>query len=144
MLDLKLIREDPEAVRAALARRGEQAGAGLDAVLALDGERRALIPRLEGLRAERNAVVEAIAHAKRAGEDASEAIATQREVGAREKQLTRELSEIEERLQAALAPLPNLSDPTAAPGPEDEPSRSSGSLVWMGMGRATTWNWPVP
>ncbi len=120
MLDLKLIREDPDAVRTALARRGEQAGAGLDAVLALDGERRALIPRLEGLRAERNAVVEAIAQAKRAGEDASGAIAAQREVGAREKQLTRELSEIEERLQAALAPLPNLPDPTAAPGPEDE------------------------
>jgi seryl-tRNA synthetase len=120
VLDLKLIREDPDGVRAALARRGEQAGAGLDAVLALDGERRALIPRLEGLRAERNAVVEAIAQAKRAGEDASEAIAAQREVGSREKQLSRELSELEERLQAALAPLPNLPDATAAPGPEDE------------------------
>jgi seryl-tRNA synthetase len=120
VLDLKLIREDPERVRAGLARRGGDAAAGLDLVLALDGERRALIPRLEGLRAERNAVVEAIAQAKRAGDDASEAIAAQREVGAREKQLSRELSGIEERLQAALAPLPNLPDPTAAPGPEDE------------------------
>jgi seryl-tRNA synthetase len=120
VLDLKLIREDPERVRAALARRGGDASAGLDLVLDLDGQRRALIPTLEGLRAERNAVVEAIAQAKRAGEDAGEAIAAQREVGAREKQLSRELSEIEERLQAALAPLPNLPDATAAPGPEDE------------------------
>jgi seryl-tRNA synthetase len=120
VLDLKLIREDPERVREALARRGRDAAAGLDLVLALDGERRALIPRLEGLRAERNAVVEAIAQVKRAGEDASDAIAAQREVGTREKQLTRELSEIEERLQAALAPLPNLPEMTAAPGPEDE------------------------
>jgi seryl-tRNA synthetase len=120
VLDLKLIRDDPERVRAGLARRGGDATAGLDRVLELDGQRRALIPSLEGLRAERNAVVEAIAQAKRAGEDANEAIAAQREVGAREKQLSRELSEVEEQLQAALAPLPNLPDPTAAPGPEDE------------------------
>jgi seryl-tRNA synthetase len=120
VLDLKLIREQPEQVRAELARRGKDAAAELDLVLELDGQRRALIPRLEELRASRNTAVEAIARAKRAGDDASEAIATQREVGAREKELSRELVEIEERLQAALAPLPNLPDPTAAPGPEDE------------------------
>ncbi|MGA9284290.1 MAG: serine--tRNA ligase [Solirubrobacteraceae bacterium] len=120
MLDLKLIREDPDRVRAALARRDEGAAAGLERVLELDTRRRELIPGVEDLRAERNAAAEAIAQAKRAGEDASEAIARQREVGAREKDLSRELAEIEERLQAALAPLPNLPDPTAAPGPEDE------------------------
>jgi seryl-tRNA synthetase len=120
VLDLKLIREDPERVRAALARRGEQAVAGLDAVLELDARRRALIPTLEELRASRNAAADAIAQAKRAGEDASDAIATQREVGAREKQLTGDLAEIEQQLQAALAPLPNLPDPSAAPGPTDE------------------------
>ena len=120
MLDLKLIRDEPERVRAELARRGEEAAAGVDLVLELDGQRRALIPRLEELRASRNTAVEAIAQAKRAGEDASEAIALQREVGAREKELSRELAEIEERLQTVLAPLPNLPDPSAAPGPEDE------------------------
>jgi seryl-tRNA synthetase len=120
VLDLKLIRDEPERVRAELARRGEDAASGLDLVLELDGRRRALIPRLEELRASRNTAVDAIAQAKRDGEDASEAIARQREVGAREKELSRELAEIEERLQAALAPLPNLPDPGAAPGPEDE------------------------
>jgi len=119
VLDLKLIREDPDRVRAALARRGEGAAAGLGRVLELDARRRELIPGVEDLRAERNAAADAIAQAKRSGEDASEAIARQREVGAREKDLSRELTEIEERLQAALAPLPNLPDPTAAPGPED-------------------------
>jgi seryl-tRNA synthetase len=120
VLDLKLIREDPERVRAELARRGEGAVAGLDSVLELDAQRRAAIPRVEQLRASRNAAAEAIAQAKRAGEDASEAIARQREIGAREKQLSRELADIEERLTATLATLPNLPDPTAAPGPEDE------------------------
>jgi seryl-tRNA synthetase len=119
VLDLKLIRDEPERVRAELARRGEDA-AGLDAVLELDGQRRALIPRLEELRASRNAAADAIAQAKRAGEDATEAIASQRDIGAREKEQGRELAEVEERLRDALAPLPNLPDPTAAPGPEDE------------------------
>jgi seryl-tRNA synthetase len=126
VLDLKRIREEPDAVRAALARRGPEAGEGLDRVLELDAQRRALIPQLEELRASRNSAAEAIAQAKRAGEDASEAIASQRELASAEKRLAGELSDIEQRLQAALAPLPNLPDPTAAPGPEDEVIRVVG------------------
>ncbi len=128
MLDLKLIRQDPDAVRAALARRGDEVARRLDAVIGLDGERRALIPRLEELRAQRNEAADTIARAKRSGEDATGAIAAQREAGAREKELSRELAEIEERLEAALAPLPNLPDSTAAPGPEDEVLRVAGDV----------------
>jgi seryl-tRNA synthetase len=126
VLDLKLIRDDPERVRAALARRGEQAAAGLDAVLELDARRRALIPSVEVLRAERNAAADAIAQAKRAGDDTAETIAAQRMVSSREKQLSHVLAEIEELLQQALAALPNLPDPTAAPGPGDEMVRVVG------------------
>jgi seryl-tRNA synthetase len=126
VLDLKLIREEPERVRAELARRGEDAAAGLAAVLELDGQRRALIPRLEELRASRNHAAEKIAQAKRAGEDAIEAIAQQREIGTREKTLSHELAEIEERLHEALAPLPNLPDPTAASGSQDEVIKNFG------------------
>jgi seryl-tRNA synthetase len=120
VLDLRQIRQETDLVREALARRGGDAVAGLELVLALDAERRGLIPRLEELRASRNAAAEAIAQAKRGGEDAGEAIAQQRELAGGEKQLAGELAEVEERLQAALAPLPNLPDPTAAPGPQDE------------------------
>jgi seryl-tRNA synthetase len=134
MLDLKLIREDPERVRAALARRGGQAADGLDAVLELDARRRELIPTLERLRSERNAAADAIAQAKRAGEDAAAAIAVQRVLGAREKQLSGELAQVEEQLQAALAPLPNLPDPTAAPGPEDELVKTVGEPRVAGDG----------
>jgi seryl-tRNA synthetase len=120
MLDLKLIRDEPQLVRAALERRGAEAAAGLERVLELDGERRAAIPRLEELRASRNAAAEAIAQAKRMGEDAAEAIAQQRQLGASEKELSRQLAEVEAQLHDTLAPLPNLPDPSAAPGPEDE------------------------
>jgi seryl-tRNA synthetase len=120
VLDLKLIRQEPDVVRAALARRGPAAVAGLDRVIELDERRRAAIPELEALRARRNAAAEVIAQAKRDGGDAAEAIAEQRELGAREKQLSQQLAAVEVQLDAALAPLPNLPDPTAAPGPEDE------------------------
>jgi seryl-tRNA synthetase len=126
VLDIKLIRQQPEQVRAALARReaGEEgeggAAAGLDRVIELDERRRALIPQLEELRARRNAAADAIAQAKRSGEDAAAAIAEQRELGAREKELAQGLTAVEAELDAALLPLPNLPDPTAAPGPEDE------------------------
>jgi seryl-tRNA synthetase len=127
VLDLKLIREDPDGVRAALARRGEGAADGLDTVIALDGRRRALLPELEGLRAEQNEANGRIRAAGDAAERERE-IAAMREVAARAKELERELGEVEASLQAALAPLPNLPDPTAAPGPEDELVREVGAV----------------
>jgi len=133
VLDLKLIRREPEAVRAALARRGGEVAARLDGVIELDERRRALIPQVEELRAARNAAAEAIAQAKRAGEDAAAAIARQREAGAREKELTRELAALEEQLDAALLALPNLPDPAAAPGPGDELVRVVGEAGLGGL-----------
>jgi seryl-tRNA synthetase len=128
MLDLKRIRQEPDVVRVALERRGEDVAGVVGRVVALDASRRALIPELEQLRAGRNAAAEAIAQAKRAGEDADGAIAEQRELGTREKQFARELGVVEEELQAALQSLPNLPDPTAAPGPEDELVREVGEI----------------
>jgi seryl-tRNA synthetase len=128
VLDLKRIRQEPDAVRAALERRGEDVAGPVGRVVQLDASRRALIPELEELRAARNAAAEAIAQAKRAGEDADGAIAEQRELGTREKQFARELGVVEEELQGVLASLPNLPDPTAAPGPEDELVREVGEI----------------
>jgi seryl-tRNA synthetase len=128
LIDLKLIREDPDRVRAALARRGPEVADGLDRVIELDGRRRALLPELEGLRAEQNAANARIKGATDPGEREEE-IAAMREVAARAKELERELAAVEERLQAALVPLPNLPDPTAAPGPEDELVREVGEIA---------------
>jgi len=112
-------------VRAALTRRGPEAAAGLDRVIELDERRRALLPELEGLRAEQN---EANTRIKSAGsaQEREREIAAMRTVAARAKELERELGAVEEELQGALAPLPNMADPTAAPGPEDELVREVG------------------
>jgi seryl-tRNA synthetase len=126
VLDLKRIRQEPDVVRAALERRGAEAAAGLNRVIELDARRRELLPELEGLRAEQN---EANSRIKSAG-DAQERereIAAMRGVAARAKELERELATVEEGLQAALAPLPNLPDPSAAPGGKDELVRTVGT-----------------
>jgi seryl-tRNA synthetase len=116
MLDLRLLRREPDQARAALARRG--AADAVEEVLELDARRREILPQLEGLRAERNEASEAIGRAKRSGENADEAIAQMREVGARIKSLEAELAQVDAALEEKLATLPNLPDPTAAD--EDE------------------------
>jgi seryl-tRNA synthetase len=125
MLDLKLIRRDPEHVRAALARRGD-AGA-LDRVLALDGRRREILPELEALRARQNQASGAIAQARKAGGDADEAIAAMREVAQRAKALGDDLARVEAELQRALGALPNLPEPDAPD--EDRVVREVGEVV---------------
>jgi seryl-tRNA synthetase len=113
MLDLRLIRSDPDAVRAALGRRGVTEG--VDRVLELDARRRELLPELEALRARKNQASDAIAAAKKAGDDSQPAIEEMREVGAREKELAAELAAVEEELTPTLASLPNLPAPDAPP-----------------------------
>ena len=112
MLDLKLLRREPDQVRAALTRRG--AADAVDELLNLDERRRQVLPQLEALRARRNEASEAIGQAKRSGDDASDAIAQMREVGSQIKALETELGRVEAALDAKLATLPNLPDPTAA------------------------------
>ena len=113
MLDLRLIRRDPDAVRTALARRGDDAR--LDEVLDLDEDWRTATAAAERLRAEQKAASESIAQAKRAGEDAGPALERMRDMSAQVKALTERARTAEERLQTVLATLPNLPDPTAAP-----------------------------
>ena len=96
-------------------------------MIELDLRRRELLPELEGLRAEQNDANGRIRGAADAEERERE-IAAMRGVASRAKALEQEVAEVEEGLQAALAPLPNLPDPTAAAGPEDELVREVGEV----------------
>jgi len=121
MLDIKQIREDAGAVTEALARRGGQYN--LDAVLEVDGRRRERVHAMEQLRAELNAASQAIGQAKKAGEDATEAIAAMRAVGDRIKALEEEVRGLDEELQGQLLTLPNLPDATVPTGKDDADNR---------------------
>ena len=118
MLDMRLIRENPEAVERALADRG---GAELvRPLLALDAERRRLVRESEDLKALRNKASEAIGQAKRRGEDAAAEQARMREVGERIKTLEAELTTVDAEIEALLLQIPNLPDPSVPPGQTED------------------------
>jgi seryl-tRNA synthetase len=118
MLDLKLIRSDPERVKAALARRG--AAEQVDELLALDARRRELLPRIEGAQAERKTLSKQIGEAKQRGESGEEQM---RAVAALKETIESgraELEQVEADLQGIATALPNLPDPDAPDGMTEE------------------------
>jgi seryl-tRNA synthetase len=117
VLDVKLIRDQPEAVERALAQKG--GGELVKQVLDVDVERRRLIKETEDLKAVRNRASEAIGQAKRRGEDAAAEMARMREVADRVKALDGELKVVDERVDELLAQMPNLPHPSAPPGRSD-------------------------
>lgn len=109
MIDVKLLRADPEACRARLARRGDAAlDADLARILELDARRRELLVRSEALKAERNAATEEVARRKKAKEDATELLATLKASGEQVKLLDVEVREVEAALDAQLLRIPNF------------------------------------
>jgi seryl-tRNA synthetase len=118
MLDLKLIRSDPERVKAALARRG--AAAQVDELLALDARRRELLPRIEGAQAERKTISKTIGEAKQRGEDAAEQMAAVAELKQAIESGKAELEQVDADLQRVAMALPNLPDPDAPEGMTEE------------------------
>ena len=118
MLDLKLIRSDPERVKAALARRG--AAERVDELLALDARRRELLPRIEGAQAERKTLSKQIGEAKQRGEDGAEQMAAVTSLKETIEAGKAELEEIEAELGQVAAALPNLPDPDAPEGMTEE------------------------
>ena len=118
MLDLKLIRSDPERVKAALARRG--AAEQVDELLALDAHRRALLPQIESAQNARKMLSEQVGRRKQSGEDASGLI---EQVAEHKKTIEagkEELERVEAELGALALTLPNIPDPDAPDGDSDE------------------------
>jgi seryl-tRNA synthetase len=118
MLDLKLIRSDPERVKTALARRG--AGERVDELLALDERRRSLLPEVENAQAERRALSKQIGAAKQAGEEAERLMATVQGLKERIEAGKAELEDVERALGELALTLPNLPDPDAPEGMTEE------------------------
>ena len=109
MIDLKRVRQDPDAARAALERRLDPAlGPALDELLALDRRRRSLLTRAEQLKAERNAATEEVARRKRAGEPADELLATLKLSSDAVKSLDSEVREVDGNVDALALSLPNF------------------------------------
>lgn len=103
MLDLELIRRNPEFVSSALATRGEDAP--VESILALDAKRREIIQGRDELRSRRNSVSKDLG---RSGERPPDLIQEMRGLGEEVKRLEEEIRGIEQELEALLSRLPNI------------------------------------
>lgn len=117
MLDINLIRENPEVVRKALRDR-QMDPAPVDSVLALDAKRRAAIAEVENLKAERNAVSKEISQTKDAAARQAR-IEAMRVVGDKIAALDKEVAEVETELTGLTGTLPNIPDPRTPYGKDD-------------------------
>ena len=108
MLDVKMVRSNPDEVRKALQRKGAASASSLDEFLTLEEERRRLLTDVEGMRAERKRASDDIAAVKKSGGDADEAIAAMRALGDTIKEREASLADVEERLRTMLLEIPNL------------------------------------
>jgi len=114
MLDIKLIREQPELVKAGIARRGDDP-AIIDQILTLDTRRRELLNQVETLKATRNAASKEISKMKEpAARDAR--IAEMRGVGEQIAALDHQVAEVEREWQLQMLLAPNLPHPDVPNG----------------------------
>lgn len=118
MLDLRLLRADTERVRTDLTRRG--VGDDLDRVLDLDRTAREVRTRVEEVRAERGRISKTIGVAKREGRNADAEQEQARALGDALVADEAELRELEAARDAVLLGLPNLAEPAAPDGGEDD------------------------
>lgn len=116
MIDINTIREHPDEVRTAMA--ALNADAPIDAVLALDAQRRQMLQDVETLRAERNAASKEIGRSRDAA-DRQARIEAMRAVGDRIQVLEEQLKSVEDDLSGAMLLVPNLPAPGVPVGPDE-------------------------
>ncbi len=117
MIDIKLLREQPDLVKAGFVRRGEDP-ALVDAVLALDERRRTLLTEVEQLKATRNAASKEVPKIKDPAAKAAR-IAEMRALGDQIDQLDKEVGAIEQQFSGQMLALPSLPHPSVPTGTSD-------------------------
>ena len=118
MLDIKLIRENPELVKQRLAARGRGDEAHVAEIAAFDEKRRKLATESDNLKAERNKASKEIGAAKSKGQDAGPAMAAMKQVGDKIAALDKEIAVVEAQLQDTLLVIPNLPHESVTIGKE--------------------------
>ncbi|MCI9587017.1 MAG: serine--tRNA ligase [Oscillospiraceae bacterium] len=147
MLDIKFVRDNPEAVRENIKKKFQESKLPLvDQVLALDGENRAVMAEANDLRAKRNALSKQVGmlmgQAKRDPSKLEEAEAAKAAVKAnadRLAQLEQREEELEEEIRTIMMTLPNIIDPSVPIGPDD-----SHNVEAERFGEPKTPDFPIP
>jgi len=121
MLDIKLIRKDPEFVSQCIKNKGEKAQ--LDKVLELDNKHRQLLFEFEEKRKVQNTVSKEIAQLKKQGQTANDQITAMKKVADEVKVIQQEISEISEALDKELLAIPNIFDKSVPIGFDESDNR---------------------
>lgn len=111
MLDIKIIRENPEEVKTRLKGKLVDCDAAIDRILVLDGQRRELIFKTENAKSEQNKVSKEVPQLKKAGQDTTEVLNRMNALKNDIKALDDELRQVEDEYTELMLSLPNLPDP---------------------------------
>ncbi len=116
MLDIRLIKENPQNVIDRLRAKGKEAEADIYRVIELDAKRRELIASSETLKAEQNKTTKLVPVYKKEGKDCTPIFAQMKELGAKVKEQEEELKQVETEYNSIMLSFPNLPDPDVVPG----------------------------
>jgi len=119
MLDIELLRKNPEFVKERLRLRKEDYPRLVDEALRLDEERRSILRELEALRAERNALSKEVGKLKSKGEQTAELEGKVKEIKEKIEGLEAQLSKVEEQLKSVMLSIPNIPHQSVPVGKDE-------------------------
>ena len=117
MIDIKILRTDPDKIRTALKNRNNDLD--ITPAIELDAKRRTILLEVEQMKASQNEMTKKIPQMKKAGEDTTEVFAKMRELSDKIKVLDTELSEIDENLRSFMLRIPNIPNDSVPVGIDD-------------------------
>ena len=119
MLDIKVIRENPDKVKAALLTRGTDYSNKIEEVLEIDKKRRELTTKVEGMKAEQNAASKQIPVMKKQGKDTTEIMQKMKGLSDSISAYNSQLSELEAKQRDILLFIPNIPNESVPIGKDD-------------------------
>lgn len=119
MLDIKVIRQDPERVKAAMKTRNKDMDKEIEEILAIDGERRAINAAVDNMKAEQNKASKLIPQHKKEGKDVAPLLAEMKELSEKIKEEDAKLAALEARQDEIIHAIPNIPNETVPVGVDD-------------------------
>ena len=119
MLDIKVIRENPDKVKAALKTRNADYDSYIDDILKIDEERRKISTETDALKAEQNKASKQIPVMKKNGENTDELMAKMKEIAEKIKADDKVISDLEAKQRDTLLRIPNIPSETTPIGKDD-------------------------
>jgi seryl-tRNA synthetase len=118
MLDLKLVRNNPDIVKDAVAKRGD--AVDIDNFLKLEAQRRELLAEVEQLKNQRNTVSQEIGRLKQQGINANDKILEMRDVSQKIKELDGQVSQLDSQIYDFMLTIPNIPHESVPVGKSED------------------------